>query len=39
MEKQISGCVDDTRRLQKITEYCGRVREYIKGSLMTYLDG
>jgi len=33
--KWISGCVDNTRRLQKTTEYCGRVREYVKGGLKT----
>jgi len=31
-------CADDVRRLWKTTEYCRRVKEYGKASLMTYLD-
>ena len=38
MGKQISRCADNTRRLQKTTECCRRVRECIKESLITYLD-
>jgi len=37
--KYISKCVDDTRRLQKTTEYCGRARKCVKGSLIIYSDG
>ena len=37
--KWICGYVNNTRRLQKTTEYYGRVKEYVKGSLMTYSDG
>ena len=36
--KQISRCVNDIIRLQKTTEYCGRVRECRKVSLITYLN-
>ena len=39
MEKQISGCVDDTKRLQKTTECCRKARECIKESFVTYPDG
>jgi len=38
MEKQINGCVDNTRRFQKIMECCGREGEYIKESLIIYLN-
>ena len=38
MGKQINRCVDNTRRLWKIIEYCRRAREYIKESLITYPD-
>ena len=38
MGKWISRCADDTRRLQKTTEYCRRARECIKGSLIIYSD-
>jgi len=27
-------CADDTSRLQKIIDYCGRARKYWKGELM-----
>jgi len=36
--KWISGCVNNTRRLQKTTEYYGRAKKYVKGSLMIYSD-
>ena len=39
MKKQVSGCVDNTRRLWKITKCCKRARECIKVSLITYPDG
>ena len=31
--------MDNTKRLEKTTECCEREREYIKESLITYLDG
>jgi len=33
MGKQISRCVNNTSRLWKTTEYCGREREYQKDEL------
>ena len=38
MEKQMSECKDDIRRLWKTTECCRKAREYGKISLMTYSD-
>ena len=38
VENQINKYVDNTRKLQKTTECCKKVKEYIKESLMTYPD-
>ena len=39
IRKWVSRYVDNTRRLWKITEWCRKAREYIKVSLIIYLDG